>query len=77
MPYSTQRSHLYVSNSFESKEQAFICNLAAHWLTIRKAGNRWFNLNSLLDEPQYLSDFYLRYDPLLSLDEYTVLFLIV
>jgi ataxin-3 len=40
-------------------EQAFICNLANHWLTIRKIGEDWWNLNSLQTEPQYLSDFYL------------------
>jgi len=40
-------------------ENAFICNLAQHWLTIRKIGDEWYNLNSLLDEPQYLSPFYL------------------
>ncbi|ELR20102.1 ubiquitin interaction motif domain containing protein [Acanthamoeba castellanii str. Neff] len=41
------------------QEQAFICNLASHWLTIRKIGEDWYNFNSLLAEPQYLSQFYL------------------
>jgi len=41
------------------KEEAFVCNLASHWLTIRKIGNEWYNFNSMLDEPQFLSDFYL------------------
>ncbi|KAL6078966.1 ubiquitinyl hydrolase 1 [Balamuthia mandrillaris] len=40
-------------------EQAFICNLASHWLTIRNVEGDWYNFNSLLNEPQYLSDFYL------------------
>jgi len=40
-------------------ETGFICNLAQHWLTIRKIGDDWYNLNSLLDDPQYLSPFYL------------------
>eukprot|EP01090_Pellita_catalonica_P018361 TRINITY_DN5903_c0_g1_i1.p1 TRINITY_DN5903_c0_g1~~TRINITY_DN5903_c0_g1_i1.p1 ORF type:complete len:298 (-),score=50.41 TRINITY_DN5903_c0_g1_i1:820-1713(-) len=40
-------------------EKAFICNLASHWLTIRKFNGHWFNFNSLLDKPQYLSTFYL------------------
>jgi len=40
-------------------ENAFICNLADHWFTIRKIGNKWYNLNSLLPHPQVLSDFYL------------------
>jgi len=41
------------------KETSFICNLASHWLTIRKLDNEWYNLNSLLSSPEYLSDFYL------------------
>lgn len=40
-------------------EQGFICNLASHWLTIRKVGSQWYNLNSLLESPQLLSAFYL------------------
>lgn len=45
---------------------AFVCNLAQHWLTVRRFAHPtdattsfWFNLNSLLPKPQYLSDFYL------------------
>eukprot|EP01113_Clastostelium_recurvatum_P025639 TRINITY_DN3086_c0_g1_i1.p1 TRINITY_DN3086_c0_g1~~TRINITY_DN3086_c0_g1_i1.p1 ORF type:complete len:284 (+),score=82.38 TRINITY_DN3086_c0_g1_i1:25-852(+) len=41
-------------------EQAFICHLRAHWFTIRKIGDTWYNLNSLLKDPQILSDFYLQ-----------------
>jgi ataxin-3 len=41
------------------KEDAFICNLSDHWFTIRKIGKKWYNLNSLLDNPQELSYFYL------------------
>jgi len=40
-------------------ENAFICNLSNHWFTIRKIGQHWYNLNSLADYPQRLSDFYL------------------
>ncbi|XP_065189609.1 ataxin-3-like [Sycon ciliatum] len=39
--------------------QAFICNLMEHWLTIRKLGNQWFNLNSFLTGPLLLTDTYL------------------
>jgi ataxin-3 len=41
------------------KEKAFICNLASHWLTIRKIDGEWWNLNSLLKEPQHLTELYL------------------
>ncbi|XP_043930652.1 ataxin-3 isoform X2 [Protopterus annectens] len=40
-------------------ESAFICNYKEHWFTIRKLGNQWFNLNSLLTGPELISDTYL------------------
>lgn len=39
--------------------EAFICNYKDHWFTIRKLGNQWFNLNSLLSKPELISDTYL------------------
>ena len=39
--------------------KAFICNYKDHWLTIRRLGNQWFNLNSLLTQPELISDTYL------------------
>lgn len=41
------------------QEQAYICNFRGHWLTIRKIGHQWFNLNSLLTGPELISDTYL------------------
>ncbi|XP_071485763.1 ataxin-3-like [Diadema antillarum] len=41
------------------RELAFICNFREHWLTIRKLGHQWFNLNSLLTGPELISDTYL------------------
>jgi ataxin-3 len=38
---------------------SFICNYRDHWFSIRKLGNQWFNLNSLLTRPQLISDTYL------------------
>ncbi|XP_073233239.1 ataxin-3-like isoform X2 [Porites lutea] len=40
-------------------QRAFICNLQQHWLTIRKLGHQWFNLNSLLAKPELISETYL------------------
>ncbi|XP_030637192.1 ataxin-3 [Chanos chanos] len=40
-------------------EQAFICNYKEHWFTVRKLGQQWFNLNSLLTGPELISDTYL------------------
>lgn len=39
--------------------RAFICNYRDHWLTVRKLGNQWFNLNSLLSGPELISHTYL------------------
>uniref|UniRef100_UPI00358EC16A ataxin-3-like isoform X3 n=1 Tax=Myxine glutinosa TaxID=7769 RepID=UPI00358EC16A len=41
------------------QEKAFICNFKEHWLTVRKLGKQWFNLNSLLMGPELISDTYL------------------
>jgi hypothetical protein len=43
------------------KEEAFICNHSSHWLTLRKIHGSWWNLNSLLKEPAWISDLYLGY----------------
>ncbi|CAG8498922.1 14633_t:CDS:2, partial [Acaulospora morrowiae] len=43
-------------------EPAYICNLAEHWFTLRKFGghsSRWYNLDSLLNGPKYISPTYL------------------
>ncbi len=40
-------------------QSAFICNFREHWLTIRRLGSQWFNLNSLLTGPELISDTYL------------------
>ncbi|CAB1457987.1 unnamed protein product [Pleuronectes platessa] len=40
-------------------ENAFICNYKEHWFTVRKLGQQWFNLNSLLTGPELISDTYL------------------
>ncbi|XP_078675583.1 ataxin-3-like isoform X1 [Branchiostoma floridae x Branchiostoma belcheri] len=42
-----------------TQEEAFICNFREHWLSIRKLGYQWFNLNSLLIGPELISDTYL------------------
>lgn len=42
------------------REIAFLCNLANHWLTIRKIGGVWYNLNSITaNGPHSVSDVYL------------------
>ncbi|CAD8078020.1 unnamed protein product [Paramecium sonneborni] len=43
-----------------SQETGFICNSSAHWFSIRKIENVWYNLNSTNKRgPEIISDFYL------------------
>ncbi|KAG5869761.1 hypothetical protein JTB14_028326 [Gonioctena quinquepunctata] len=57
VPYSS--SDKRISMNDPSQMTAFICNFRDHWLTIRKIGKQWFNLNSLLSKPELISDTYL------------------
>ncbi|XP_060581559.1 ataxin-3-like [Ruditapes philippinarum] len=58
----------YTSQNYIAKEAradptrmlSYICNFGEHWLTVRKIGNQWFNLNSLLTGPELISDTYLN-----------------
>jgi len=45
-----------------AEEKAFICNLDEHWFTLRKfySKYRWYNLNSTLKRPEWLSETYLE-----------------
>merc|ERR1719334_2136573 len=38
---------------------AYICNFREHWFTIRRLGSQGFNLNSLLEGPELVSNTYL------------------
>ncbi|KAG9509398.1 Ataxin-3, partial [Fragariocoptes setiger] len=42
-----------------SSATAYIANQHEHWLTIRRFGPYWFNLNSLLPGPERISDTFL------------------
>jgi len=42
-----------------ASHDAFVLNRSAHWFTIRKLYGRFWDLNSMLDHPQVISDFYL------------------
>ena len=39
--------------------EAFVCNLDSHWFSLRKVHGEWWDLNSLLDQPRWLSPTYL------------------
>src|ERR1700682_1579967 len=46
-PY-TSPSETHVRENPVENGTAFICNLYNHWLTLRKIGSSWYNMNSLL-----------------------------
>lgn len=59
IPYSSTDERVKHVFQNPSEMKAFICNYKDHWFTIRKIGDRWFNLNSLLSKPQLISNTYL------------------
>lgn len=59
VPYTSTEQRARDANSKPFTMQAFICNYKDHWFTIRRLGNQWFNLNSLLSRPELISDTYL------------------
>lgn len=59
VPFSSTDERVKCALSDPCKMRAFICNYKDHWFTIRRLGNQWFNLNSLLSKPELISDTYL------------------
>ena len=51
-------------NTSRRDQRAFILNCEHHWFTLRRFGNsenlgHWFNLDSSLDRPEWVSETYL------------------
>ncbi|CAH1792072.1 unnamed protein product [Owenia fusiformis] len=59
VPYKSQNPIAQAAQALPTSQHAYICNFKEHWLSIRKLGNQWFNLNSLLTGPELISDTYL------------------
>ncbi|XP_011315094.1 ataxin-3 [Fopius arisanus] len=59
IPYNSREPIAIIAQNDPTQMQAYICNYKGHWFTIRKIGNQWFNLNSILSGPQLLSNTYL------------------
>lgn len=56
----TRAPELREAISNPTVEAGFLCHLEDHWITLRKMDDgSWWNLDSLQDAPQYLSDLYL------------------
>lgn len=59
LPFSSTDHIARTANNDPRSQQAYICNFRDHWFTVRKLGHQWFNLNSLLTNPELISDTYL------------------
>ncbi|XP_046390277.1 ataxin-3-like isoform X1 [Ischnura elegans] len=59
VPYSSSEQVALMAQKCPTDMQAYICNYRDHWFTIRRLGNQWFNLNSMLTGPELLSNTYL------------------
>jgi ataxin-3 len=59
VPYTSSQEIARAARDAPTEQKAYICNFRAHWYTIRKIGNYWFNLNSLLARPELVSDMHL------------------
>lgn len=57
IPYNSPAAEPTRNNPY--LETSYICNQQNHWLTIRKLGSQWFNLNSVKAHPELISDTYL------------------
>ncbi|CAK9803529.1 Atxn3 [Anthophora plagiata] len=59
IPYNSTESAAIMAQNDPLQMKAYICNYKGHWFTIRKIGRQWFNLNSVLNGPELISDTYL------------------
>eukprot|EP01023_Acetabularia_acetabulum_P044670 TRINITY_DN4498_c0_g1_i1.p1 TRINITY_DN4498_c0_g1~~TRINITY_DN4498_c0_g1_i1.p1 ORF type:complete len:413 (+),score=62.54 TRINITY_DN4498_c0_g1_i1:213-1451(+) len=61
-----------------AEQEAFVCNLAEHWFTLRKIDSKWWNFDSVKRAPEPLSQFYLSVFLATIQDEgYTVFVVVV
>ncbi|XP_043461269.1 ataxin-3-like [Leptopilina heterotoma] len=59
IPYNSTEPTALMAQSDPAQMKAYICNYRDHWFTIRKLGTQWFNLNSLMNGPQLITNTYL------------------
>jgi len=57
--YTSQQPMAQRAREQPTSIQAYICNLREHWLTIRRFGTQYFDLNSVSATPKLISDTYL------------------
>ncbi|CAF4844908.1 unnamed protein product [Rotaria sp. Silwood1] len=59
IPYASQHPIAQQARADPQSIQAYICNLREHWLTIRRFGTQYFDLNSISIVPKLISNTYL------------------
>jgi len=59
IPYASQHPLAQQARDDPQSIQAYICNLREHWLTIRRFGTQYFDLNSISIVPKLISNTYL------------------
>lgn len=59
VPYASQHPSAQQARADPQSVQAYICNLREHWLTIRRFGTQYFDLNSISTVPKLISNTYL------------------
>jgi len=59
LPLNSSNPEAVRAKSSAISATAYICNYREHWFTIRRLGSQWFNLNSLLEGPELVSNTYL------------------
>ncbi len=59
IPYASQHPLAQHARTDSQSIQAYICNLREHWLTIRRFGTQYFDLNSISTVPKLISNTYL------------------
>lgn len=59
VPYASQHPLAQQARAEPQSVQAYICNLREHWLTIRRFGSQYFDLNSISTVPKLISNTYL------------------
>ena len=59
IPYASQHAVAERARDNPQSVQAYICNLREHWLTIRRFGTQYFDLNSISTVPKLISNTYL------------------
>ncbi|THD21229.1 Ataxin 3 variant ref [Fasciola hepatica] len=60
VPLLRQSPEAETARKNPTNQKAFICNFRDHWFTIRRLGQQWFDLNSIMSRPKLISNTYLE-----------------